>query len=280
MNAPKKSKSVTEINPTKNQPLELSDAQVEEILFPDLAEDKFTLGERTFRIRVLNFRWEKLFRRSAMPIIEQELKPFERLLLLFAAGVDPAIGDLGISRSIGQSEVDVDLFLTNSVVTICMSQDPEIMAGQAQGIELNIEKQQEIEKRYHNLVENLEEVPGGGGPRQYLREITRKQVEKLKMVQTLGESLMARFAEAGTLLGAKEQFDSLKRGFSQQVQKFTEKVGKTEEMSASLSSPSMENGSAKPLTNQTKPAEDVEVKTNPVAPVESKPLEESPTQLT
>jgi hypothetical protein len=260
-------KAPSPINPTVKKPT-ITEAQVDEIIFPDLSEDKFTLADTSYRIRVLNFRWEKMFRRAAMPIIEQELKPFERMLLLFAAGVDPLIGDLGIARSIGQSEVDVDIFLTNAVVCICMSQDPEILLVQAQGVEMTVQKQEEIEKKYHRIVETLEEVPGGGGPRQYLREITRKQVEKLKMVQTLGESLMARFAEAGTLLGAKNQFDSLKLAFSQQVRKFTEKAGNVVETSANSSTPSTENGSANPLTNQTKTEndEDQPVKAEPSQP--------------
>jgi hypothetical protein len=267
-------KTVSLINPTVKKPATISDAQIDEIIFPDLSEDKFSLGDKSFRIRVLNFRWEKLFRRAAMPIIEQELKPFERMLLLFAAGVDPMVGDLGITRSIGQSEIDVDIFLTNSVVCMCMSQDPEILADQAQGIEMTVDKQQVIEKKYHNMVENLEDVPGGGGPRQYLREVVRKQVEKLKMVQSLGESLMARFAETGTLLGAKDQFDSLKQGFSQQVRKFTEKVGNAVATSANSSTPSMENISANPLTSPTKTENTA---SEPPAVEPSKPPEESPT---
>lgn len=256
MNA--RSASVTEINPTLKNPVpqSLTEAQIDEIIFPDLSQDEFTLGDKSYRIRVLNFRWEKLFRRQYAPITAEELKPFERLILLMASDIiEPMGGDLGLARSIANSEVEVDAYLTNCIIIICLSQDPEHVAANKNGDELPLDKQKQIEKRYRTIIENLDEVPGGGGPRHYLRSIVRIQAEKQKLVQDLGESLMARFAETGVLLGAKEQFDSLKQGFTRSVQKVLEKAGKTEKMLASLSSPSTESGSAKPLTPKNNESE-------------------------
>lgn len=243
-----KQSNVREINPTLKHPeaKSLTDYQLDEIIFPDLSQDKFTLNGQDFRIRVLNYRWEKIFRRQAMNIQAEELKPFERLLLVLAGAEDATkMKDLGLAQSIALSEVEVDAHLTNCVVVMCLSQDPAHIATENDGIEMSLKEQTALEIKYRLMVENLREVPGGGGPRQYLRAIVRKQSDKLKLVQDLGESLMARFEEAGTLLGAKEQFDSLKQGFIHSVRKFTEKAGKIVKTSDSLSSPSTESGSEK-----------------------------------
>jgi len=254
MNATKR----TSVSPRpKKTSATLTDDQVDEILFPDLSTDQFKLIDfknqpHTFRIRVLGWRWERIFRKACMPIVETELKPFERVIYMFATKMDVMKDDLELTHSFTQSEVDADIHLTNCVLLICVSQDPEILNLAAQGQEIPLELELRLQNKYRAMIENGTEWPGGSA-RNYLREIVRKQCEKLKMVQTLGESLMARFGEISTLTGTRSTFDSLKAGFMQQATSFMEKAGKAAGIPAKSSTPSMDSGSA------TNPAEEKQI---------------------
>ncbi len=236
------------VSPVATEQPQLSSDQLDEIHFPDLSKDQFRIGGQTFRIRIMPWRWERIFRKACMPIVESELKPFERAIYMFASDLSIVKEDLGFTHSFTESEIDADLYLTQCVTIMCLSQDPEILKLATSGQEIPIQLQMSLEAKYTAMIENSNEWPGGSA-RSYLREVVRKQCEKMDLVQTLGKSLMRRFEELSELAGTKSQFDSLKLGFSQQVQKFMGKAGSVVGTPARSSSLSTDNGSA------TKPVE-------------------------
>lgn len=227
---------------------ELSQDQLDEINFPELSKDQFHIGKQHFRIRVMPWKWERVFRKACLPIMESELKPFERAIYLFASELAVVKEDLGLTHSFTESEIDVDAHLTTCVMIICMSQDPEILKLAAEGQEIPLELQMRLEKEYVSKIEYTGDWPGGSA-RDYLRQVVKTQCEKMQLVQTLSKSLIGRLEELSTLTGMRPQFDSLKRGFSQQLQSFMEKAGRDAGIPASLSTESTGNGSA------TKPPE-------------------------
>lgn len=246
----KKRKSVT--SPVAIKPPELSQDQLDEINFPELSKDLFNIADKSFRIRVMPWKWERVFRKACMPILESELKPFERAIYMFASELSLVKEDLGFTHSFTESEIDIDSQLTTCVMIMCMSQDPEILKLGAEGQEIPLELQMRLEKQYISQIDNAEEWPGGSA-RHYLREIVRKQCEKMQLVQKLGESLIARFGELSALTGTKGQFDSLKRGFSRQAEAFMEKAGRIAGIPAKSSSQSTDSGLAtKPPETQSK----------------------------
>lgn len=238
----KKNRPVTTL-PEKHSP-EISQDQLEEIQFPELSKDQFKIGDRAFRIRALPWKWERVFRKACMPILESELKPFERAIYMFTSDLAIVKEDLGFTRSFTESETDVDAHLTHCVNIMCMSQDAKIMELAAKGQEVPLELQLQLEAGYRILIDNCEEWPEGGA-RNCLREIVRKQCEKMKLVQTLGESLIARLEELSALTGMKSQFDSLKRDLSKQASEFMAKAGKIAGIPDKSSSQSTGSGSAK-----------------------------------
>lgn len=219
----------------------LTQDQLDEIHFPELSKDQFTIAGKNFRVRALVWKWERVFRKAVIPIVESEFKPFERAIYMFASELAIVKEDLGFTSSFTESEIDVDMHLTNCVSIICLSQDPEILQMAAEGQEVPLELQMKLEKKYIIMIENADDFPGGSA-RNYLREIVRKQCEKMNLVQILGESLIARFGELSALAGTKSQFDSLKQGFTQQARKFIEKAGRVAGIQANLSSQSTETG--------------------------------------
>jgi hypothetical protein len=246
----KKSPAVVKPLPQKQ---DVTSDEINEIIFPDLSREEFSIGSRKFRIRPLSLKFEQMFRRSTMPIIEAEIKPIEKAIFIFTTDQALITNDLKITESIMQSEINADVYITNAVVVLCMSQDARILKAIADGVELPLEEQLKIEKEYRLMIDNCDEWPSGSG-RHYLREVIRKQSDKLKMVQLVGESLMARFAEVSSLVGERKRFDSLKLDFTQRAQNFLEKVGSRVGASANLFSPSTGTGSeTNQIAEQQKP---------------------------
>lgn len=265
MNA-KKQRPVTTLQ-EKTSP-ELSQDQLEEIQIPELSKDQFTIQDRHFRIRVMPWKWERVFRKACMPILESELKPFERAIYMFASDLSIVKEDLGFTKAFTDSETDVDLHLTRCVNIMCMSQDPEVMKLASAGQEIPLQLQLELEAKYIALIDYCEEWPGDNA-RNYLREVVRKQCEKMKLVQTLGESLIARLEELSALTGMKNQFDSLKQDLSRQARDFMTRAGKVAGIPDKSSSQSTGNGSA------IKPVETPLKKPNPTAEESPKLAEEA-----
>jgi len=215
-------------------------------MFPDLSNDRFKIADREFSIRVLPYKFEQMFRRSAMPIIEAELKPIERAVVFFTSDEKLITPDAKLTESFAQSELNADIWLTNCLIVMCISQDERWLKAGAEGKELTRDEQLKIESEYRSMIEYgtwPEEVTS---PRAYMRAVVRKQQDKLKMVQRLGESLMARCEDMASLTGTKGQFDLLKQGFTQRVSKFLGKAGSLVGASANSPSPSTAVGSETP----------------------------------
>src|ERR1043165_1628660 len=118
-----------------------SEAQLEQILHPELDQDKFTIAERAFRLRVLPWAWERRWRKYALPLLESELKPVETLLTALATGLHVVKTDLQVVESVLRSEMTCDELLTMAVATICISQDPLVLQRAASGVPLTIDEE-------------------------------------------------------------------------------------------------------------------------------------------
>jgi hypothetical protein len=230
---------------------ELSDSEVSEILFPELSEDKFNLGDKDFSIRVLPWKWEMNFRRFAVPIITEELKVFERAAIAFATNQQFYQSDIGIAAAAGKGEIEGDSYLNNAVITICLSQENKIREAAARGKELTKPELDSIERKYRVLLDEL--IIPDGNTRLYLREIVRRQSDKHKLLEKLGESLMARLEDMTRLLGMQDQTEvvSLKRDFTRQLRSFIAKAGSTVATVDKSSSQSTASGSEKPPSEKS-----------------------------
>lgn len=145
-------------------------------------------------IRPINHKWDRLFRKYAMPMLGSQLQPLE---MLFGAIVRDEImvaTEMGITKSLIASELEVDDALGKAVGAICASQDPE-QKGKTQDKPAVVEK-------------------WGGVVEEYLR---RDELVKLVEVQAriqkeifgLGESLAARFRILQSLVGDKINLSAL-----------------------------------------------------------------------
>lgn len=225
--------------PPETPETKITDQEVEEILYPELSKDRFTLMGREYSIRVLPWKWERAFRAAALPLIEQEFKPFEKIMYSYATELHMLKEDMALTESFIDTEKSVDSFLTAAVVVICVAQDAEVLKHAAAGTELPLDLITRLETKYRIFIENAPDLQPS--PRLYLREIVRKQMEKHEMVQRLGESLMARLGECASLAGARKDFDSLRADFMQQARSFLASVGKRVSTSANSFIPPMGN---------------------------------------
>jgi hypothetical protein len=204
--------------------VKITEEQVQEINFPELSNDKFSINDKEYAIRVLPWKWEMLFRKHTMPLMEAEFKPIEKLIFTFQSESYLVDKDLGITESIFASEALADECITKGVAVICISQDPTVRARAANGEELLATEYQALEKKYRVMIENAEELLPS--PRAFLREVITRQMEKQKMVQALGESVLTRFENFAGLVGTdKNAMSSLRALFMQQVRSILENAG-------------------------------------------------------
>ena len=202
---------------------EITEKQIDEILIPELSEDKFTIAGKRFRIRVLAWRWERQFRYVVMPILQREVKPFEKAIYSVSTENHLRTGDIGITEAAFESEREVDLYLNQAVAVICLSQDPEIMSLLAAGQELPTDVETKKLRQYQAMIDNADDMRPS--PRVFLRAVVQKQMEKHEMVQRLGESLMARFDEFARLAGIAPNLSGLKQAFMQQARSYLDSAG-------------------------------------------------------
>lgn len=217
-----KLKSVSK--PRQEKKAALTQDEINEVLFPEMSADEFCIGSRKFRIRCLPYKFEQMFRKHAMPIIQAEFKPIERIIFSYTTKEALITNDLHITESIGKSEIDADVYLLNAMIVICLSQDKRILEAQASGTEVPLDEMAAIEKNYRIMIEMAEKWPTES-PRHYIRDVVRRQSDKMKLVQSLGESLMARCEEAAKLVGMNETFSTLKQGFTERALSFLGKAG-------------------------------------------------------
>jgi len=170
--------------PEKTEEAKLTQA-LEEAVNPDLVEwESFKVGDRAFQIRPLAFKWDKVYRSYAMPILGAELKPLETLMAALS-GSQLAVGASQlVTQALIESELEIDLNLARAVGAICASQDEQSKSA--------TDKKARAE-HWANLVDALS--------RHELTEIVRKQSDVQKDLQRLGESLAGRFKRLASLTG-------------------------------------------------------------------------------
>lgn len=164
------------------------DEALDEAIHPDLVNwETFKLGEREFQIRPLVFKWDKLYRSYAMPILGAELKPIEALMTALAGPQAGLPGTQGVTAALVESELEIDFNLARAVGAICASQDEQSK---------NATDKKAKAEHWANLAEDILR-------RDELTEILRKQSDVQKDLQRLGESLRMRFERLASLTGKK-----------------------------------------------------------------------------
>lgn len=267
--------SVVQPRKTETKAEQINDSTVHEVLFPETTADFFEIGERKFRIQFMPYKFEQLFRRYAMPILEAEFKPIEKAVFSYTTNQSLITNDLKVTESLFRSELDADAYLPNAMVVICMSQDPRILEAAANGQETPADEWIKIDREYRLLIDYNKKWPAKS-PRHYMRDVVRKQSDKLDLMQTLGESLMARCGEAAKLMGVAGEYDSLRLAFTQQVSKFMEKAGKLAGVPGNSFLPSTDNGSE---TNQrAEPSRSSEIAPPTAEDPEAAPVEDQAAQ--
>jgi hypothetical protein len=170
--------------PEKTEEIKVTQA-LEEAVNPDLVEwESFKVGDRTFQIRPLPFKWDKVYRSYAMPILGAELKPLETLMAALS-GSQLAVGaNQLVTQALIESELEIDLNLARAAGAICASQDEQSK---------NATDKKARAEHWANQVDVL--------TRYELTEIVRKQSDVQKDLQRLGESLRKRFERLASLTG-------------------------------------------------------------------------------
>ena len=154
----------------------------------------FSVDGSDFQIRPLTWRWEKLWRKFALPVLGAELRPLETLFAaIIGKRAEFTVDDVGFTRAIVDSEIEADVYLSKAVAVICASQDPEAT------------KISDKMKR----VEFWDEKITDAMTREELEGVVKNQAAIQKDVQRLGESLSTRFRVITNLVGNRFDIASL-----------------------------------------------------------------------
>lgn len=212
---------------------------LEEAVSPDVQDwDTFKVkldnAEHTFEHRPFSFKWDMLFRKYALHVMGAQLKPIEALIAYAIKDDDKQMSegvvDIGITRSLVESEVEADENLPLAVAVICASQDPKYKKG---------ENKLAFVHKWQEVVEELS--------REQITSIFKKQVKVSKEVDLLGKSLRARFALLGELVGKDVNLSSLLPGLTLLAPNTLAQPGETPTTSSSSSGSSTES----PATNKS-----------------------------
>ena len=228
---------------------ELTPENMDTVLYPELDRDTFRIAGQTWALRVLPWRWEMEFRKSAQRILEAEMKPFERIIYGITSQMHLVAGDMKVTEALTQSELDADLHLVPAVVTIMLSQDEELKKYLAKGDPPPPDLMPALEKKYTALIEYADDIEC---PRRYLREIVSRQMQKQRLVESMGERLAGRLQEFASLAGLTTDFAGLKRDFMQLVRSGLAKATRGARTSVSASGPS--TGTSRTTSSPTSPA--------------------------
>ena len=163
--------------------------EMAEAVHPDEVKDwkTFRLSGRVFEIRPLVFKWDKEFRRQALPMIASQLQPIEMLLVAAAGDTMQFKEQLGISKAMIDSEIDQDNYLPRAVAAICASQDTENRDALAVWTACAEEQMS----------------------REAMIEIIEEQLKLQRALDNLGNSLARRLTNLSALLGKEVSFSSL-----------------------------------------------------------------------
>ena len=151
-------------------------------------------GLADMTIRPINNKWDRQFRKYAMPMLGSQLQPLE---MLFGAIIRDELivaTEMGITKSLIASELEVDDALGPAVGAICASQDPA-QIGKTQDKPAVVKKWAEI------VEENLR--------RDELVKLVEVQGRIQKEIFGLGESLATRFRILQSLVGEKFNLTTL-----------------------------------------------------------------------
>ena len=212
----------------------LSEKELSTVLEPDLNHSTFVFGKnpdkspRTWKMMPLQWKFEKQFRKHAMPMLATSYKPFETLMGIisqkFYSDVTPSF-----IESVVESETKMDDYMERCVHVILMSQDKNITID---WVEINAIS------------------------RDQMFDIINRQADLHKLMDRLGESLAERFVKlAGSLGIANLDLPTLKRLWKQRVGSFSARLMKIAGIEDRHSGPSMETISSTGHPNSTSPDE-------------------------
>lgn len=195
----------------EKQSIAEAEVQLQECLAPEMVPDwdKFECGGRKFKIEPMKFRWEKEFRRRAMPIISAGLQPVEMLLTAAAGGQTTFKSNIGITDAISRGEVEVDLYLSGALAVVCASQDLE-----------NKDKRPSNEMFEPWALKIEDELT-----RDEIVGLVEKQLEVIKAMDSLGNSFSRRLKSLSNLLGKDLKLGSLLPSTITPAGATSEKVG-------------------------------------------------------
>lgn len=241
----------------KEQVEPLSESELSAVLEPDLNHKTFVFGRnpdktpRTWNMVPLPWKFEKQFRKYAMPMLATSYKPFETLMGIisqkFYSDVTPSF-----IESVVSSETAMDDYMERCVHVILMSQDKNI---------------------------TLNWVEENATSRDQMFVIITQQADLHKLLDRLGESLAERFVKlAGSLGIANLDLPTLKLLWKQRVGSFSAQLTKilgTEVKRSGLSTetifstghPSLISPDESRRSEQTVPSEDLASASKPVIPL-------------
>lgn len=235
----------------------LSEEELSSVLESDLNHSTFVFGEnpdkspRTWKMVPLPWKFEKQFRKHAMPMLATSYKPFETLMGIisqkFYSDVTPSF-----IESVVSSETAMDDYMERCVHVILMSQDKNI---------------------------TLEWVEKNATSRDQMFSIITRQADLHKLLDRLGESLAERFVKlAGSLGIANLDLPTLKQLWKQRVGSFSAQLTKILGIEVKRSGPFMESISStghpsstsleeNEQSEQTTPSKDLASASKPVIPL-------------
>lgn len=183
----------------KESNFEVARTQINESLDPESVKDwkTFTVHKTKFRIKPMSFGWEKKFRRFAMPYVASGLHPLEMMLVAAAGGQLQFQKDLGISLEVAKSECDIDHYITPALSVVC--------ASQAEAVAKDELKENGVETQEDYWQKKIEDDLG----RQEIIELVEAQLDVIKAMDHLGNSLSRRFKGLSGLLGKDLNLSSL-----------------------------------------------------------------------
>lgn len=180
---------------------------------PDMETwEKFKVGDREFQIKPLVMKWDKIWRKYALPILGAELRPFEVLLSAIVGNrAEFTVDDIGFTRAVVDSEIEADTYLAKAVAAICASQDEESSKA--------TDKAKQVELWADRLESQMS--------RAELDAVLKKQSAIQKDIDQLGNSLSARFRIISSLAGNRIDLSSLLLGGKIPAAKSAETDGTT-----------------------------------------------------
>jgi hypothetical protein len=221
---------------------DLTQEELNRVVDPEVSAETFIFGTnndavrspRTWLMKPLAYRYEKEFRKRAMPMLKVAYAPFETLMSSFGnsyvSGISP-----GIVSSIFDAEVAIDDYLEDSLLVILQAQDRTI---------------------------TKDWVLDNAKSRNQIFEIVMQQCALHHLMDRLGESLAERFGTIATTMGLNLDLPTLKQLWNQALGKLSAKimtvVSTVDSVTGRFTEPSSRTGSLETIPEaQPKQAEEL-----------------------